>query len=203
MKKTLMIVASIIACQFAIAQDTDMQVELGVNVGTASFVNYPAVSLFDDNTASYLCMTEALHVGIVNPNGTMYGLQFGRGLVNTAVPAVKEASTLYNLTLLTRRYYPLAGRTEALFGVSLGGIMAHNTYQWGGDNKSQNRYGLRLGYELGLNYRMSSKDYIGLLGTFYPVSGWIGSHTTPAGLAPNRGNQTGGYSITLQYGLVF
>lgn len=202
MKKNILLTVCLLCVTSVWAQEC--KVELGIDVGPMHYINQPALSLFEDVQSSYLCMTENVLVGVINPKGVMYGLQFGVGEINTSAVAVAESAMMYNLSLLMRRYDMVTEHLGLSFGMNFTGTLLNNRYTYLGEKASRIRYGCSLGFEGGVRYLFSEGYYIGLCGTAQVIGSLVKQENDlPAGLTANRRKEFSGYGLMMQFGLIF
>ncbi|MBR1784108.1 MAG: hypothetical protein IJ760_01555 [Bacteroidales bacterium] len=167
MKKRIMTLACVLFAFGAMAQESP-KIEFGVSTGVTHYFNNPAMSVFEATEGEYLTAPINLHVGLLDNQGTMYGLRFG--LTQASLPNFgKERADIYDLSLIGRRYLPVAGKLESVLGMNLGVSFLNNSFDWAGNNYSRSRVGLFLNFELGLVFRFSNSTYLGLVGSVTPV----------------------------------
>ena len=155
MKKTIILTAAVMAACTLGAQEAlpnSFTAELGV--GVTRFINQPALSLTTDATPQYSALTPTLMVGMSNGRNT-FGLRYSLTSVNTAATSLRETVRLHEVSLLYRRSVQVAPRVELFGGVSAGLAIADNEVDLDGNLRSVYRYGLAVGAEMGVRYRVS------------------------------------------------
>ena len=154
MKKTIILAALVVAAAAGAQEALPYSFTAEASVGLTRFINQPALSLTADATPQYSALTPTIMVGLTNGRNT-FGLRYSLTSVNTAATGLHETVRLHEASLLYRRSMPLAPRVELFGGVSAGLAVADNEVAPGGDRRSIYRYGITLGAEMGVRYRVS------------------------------------------------
>lgn len=177
---------------------------LEVEHGTATSINYSALSAFEDSKESYSMPTVSFFAGVKSSddNNYYYGISVESMAAHTAQPCQEMC---YNtMALLShKRSLPLWGSLNVWCGAGVGAAWIRNQYVMGGDNLKINRYGLAAKFEGGLIYNINNCSYVGLTGGFYTVSYIKGDYNALADYTKNGNNLIFGQQIMLNYGVRF
>ena len=92
------------------------------------------------------------NLGLRHGDHAYYGLRYENTNVFTGNLALDERAVVHNLSLVIRHSAMLTEHLELQFGATLGLAILHNTFAYGGQNHSLNRYGFSGSLELGLRY---------------------------------------------------
>ena len=173
------------------------------NVGYINYVNYPALSFFEDNTSSYLLPMEEITFGY-RWNNFMLGVQWQYSQFSTSNIALKEVGAHGVISLLTRSYKQLGDLFEAYSGFQYCFSMLRNNYS-GYYDFSELRYGMGLEFELGVNLKFTDMSYFGIRFVTAPVmvnfSNGIITADRPGAVTSNI--MISNYSLSLTYALKF
>ena len=117
------------------------------------------LSALQDNTEGYTGLTAAFNLGLRHGDHAYYGLRYENTNVFTANLALDECAVVHNLSLVIRHSAMLNEHLELQFGATLGLAILHNTFAYGGQNHSLNRYGFSGGLDVGLRYYVGSSFF--------------------------------------------
>lgn len=197
MKRIAFIVAALAVAASMQGQEKKWSLDYEVGLGMTKFFNYSALSLQEDNTASYTAPTASFTFGLRRDDGFSFGLRYSNTAVNTSNVAMQEHATLHDFSLVVRRSAMLSQRVELYGSATLGFAILHNSLVYNGDNLSANRYGYSAGLEAGLRYYFSSEAYFfvsaGLSAVNLTNVKKLPSPQTQNGLAASH--LTGGFGI--------
>lgn len=152
MKRITIIAATLAVVLSAHGQERSWHFDYGVGMGVTHYFNYPALSALQDNTEGYTGLTSAFNLGLRHGNHAYFGLRYENTNLVTANLALDERAVVHNLSLVIRHSSMLTENLELQFGATLGLAILHNTFAYGGQNHSLNRYGFSGSLELGLRY---------------------------------------------------
>lgn len=152
MKRITIIAATLVVVLSAHGQERKWHLESEVGFNVTHYFNYPALSALQDNTEGYTGLTSAFNLGLRHGNHAYYGLRYENTNVFTGNLALDERAVVHNLSLVIRHSAMLTESLELQFGATLGLAILHNTFAYGGQNHSLNRYGFSGSLELGLRY---------------------------------------------------
>lgn len=197
MKRITFIIAALAVAASMQGQEKKWSLDYEVGLGITKFFNYSALSLQEDNTASYTAPTASFTFGLRRDDGFSFGLRYSNTAVNTSNVAMQEHATLHDFSLVVRRSAMLSQRVELYGSATLGFAILHNSLVYNGDNLSANRYGYSAGLEAGLRYYFSSEAYFfvsaGLSAVNLTNVKKLPSPQTQNGLAASH--LTGGFGI--------
>lgn len=197
MKRITFIIAALAVAASMQGQEKKWSLDYEVGLGMTKFFNYSALSLQEDNTASYTAPTASFTFGLRRNDGFSLGLRYSNTAVNTSNVAMQEHATLHDFSLVVRRSAMLSQRVELYGSATVGFAILHNSLVYNGDNLSANRYGYSAGLEAGLRYYFSSEAYFfvsaGLSAVNLTNVKKLPSPQTQNGLA--AGHFTGGFGI--------
>lgn len=197
MKRITFIIAALAVAASMQGQEKKWSLDYEVGLGMTKFFNYSALSLQEDNTASYTAPTASFTFGLRRDDGFSFGLRYSNTAVNTSNVAMQEHATLHDFSLVVRRSAMLSQRVELYGSATLGFAILHNSLVYNGDNLSANRYGYSAGLEAGLRYYFSSEAYFfvsaGLSAVNLTNVKKLPSPQTQNGLAASH--LTGGFGI--------
>lgn len=197
MKRITFIIAALAVAASMQGQEKKWSLDYEVGLGMTKFFNYSALSLQEDNTASYTAPTASFSFGLRRDDGFSFGLRYSNTAVNTSNVAMQEHATLHDFSLVVRRSAMLSQRVELYGSATLGFAILHNSLVYNGDNLSANRYGYSAGLEAGLRYYFSSEAYFfvsaGLSAVNLTNVKKLPSPQTQNGLAASH--LTGGFGI--------
>ena len=162
MKRITIIAATLAVVLSAHGQERAWHLDYGVGMGITHYFNYPALSALQDNTEGYTGLTSALNLGLRHGDHAYYGLRYENTHLATANLALDERAVVHNLSLVIRHSAMLTESLELQFGATLGLAILHNTFAYGGQNHSLNRYGFSGGLELGLRYYVGERFFFSL-----------------------------------------
>ena len=173
------------------------------NVGYINYVNYPALSFFEDNTSSYLLPMEEITFGY-RWNNFMLGVQWQYSQFSTSNIALKEVGAHGVISLLTRSYKQLGDLFEVYSGFQYCFSMLRNNYS-GYYDFSELRYGMGVEFDLGVNLKFNDMSYIGFRFSVAPAmvnfSNGIITADRPGAVTSNV--MINNYSLSLTYALKF
>lgn len=162
MKRITIIAATLAVVLSAHGQERMWHLESEVGFNVTHYFNYPALSALQDNTEGYTGLTSAFNLGLRHGNHAYYGLRYENTNVFTGNLALDERAVVHNLSLVIRHSAMLTESLELQFGATLGLAILHNTFAYGGQNHSLNRYGFSGGLELGLRYYVGERFFFSL-----------------------------------------
>ncbi len=142
-----------------------------------------------------------MHFG-VRRNKSLYGLQYRINSFQTSAIVANEQVLHTGLALMYRHYEPMWSKVDAFLGAKAGLSMMINDIRNTG-TKSQIRWGSFMEFELGLNFNISEKTYIGVSGAAMLGNNFPKDLTLPAGSTPTDKYVFGGYSLMMHYGIRF
>lgn len=155
MKKTIILMAAMtVAATLQAQEHAPYSFTAEAGIGITHFINQPVLSLSTDATPQYSALTPTVMVGLSN-GGNTFGLRYGLTSVRTPSTSMREVANLHETSILYQRTVELAPRVELFGGVSAGIAIADNELDLNGERRSVYRYGLTLGAEMGLRYRIS------------------------------------------------
>lgn len=185
------------------AQEQTFRFELGSGVSMTTYTNYPALSLFPDQTQSYTNWGEVLHMGI-RTNHSMYGVQYQMSVFNMSDIALSELVQQHSFSLMMREYGRLGRGIEPYFGLKLGLSVMQNDFRYQGVIHTRDRMGMFGELELGIQYWLSESAFFGLrAGLVHLAYNFSEDYTLPNGLQHNGRNMLGGYNFMVYYGFNF
>lgn len=152
MKRITIIAATLAVVLSAHGQERAWHLDYEVGMGITHYFNYPALSALQDNTEGYTGLTSAFNLGLRHGNHAYYGLRYENTNVFTGNLALDERAVVHNLSLVIRHSAMLTESLELQFGATLGLAILHNTFAFGGQNRSLNRYGFSGSLDVGLRY---------------------------------------------------
>lgn len=193
-----------VALGTANAQESKAQrFEFGVETGLTGHANYSSASLFMDAEKSYVSSGYGLHFGwLLGRN--MVGIHLKGEFLNTSAVAVNEQMLHWALSAMYHYYMPLGSRFEVFAGAKLGAGYWLNTYDFGANHYSENRWGTVCDLDLGVNCKLTEKSHIGICWTAASFGSVLSNPATvPTGLTANDKNNFFGYGIMMHYGLRF
>lgn len=152
MKRITIIAATLAVVLSAHGQERKWHLESEVGFNVTHYFNYPALSALQDNTEGYTGLTSAFNLGLRHGDHAYYGLRYENTNVFTGNLALDERAVVHNLSLVIRHSSMLTESLELQFGATLGLAILHNTFAYGGQNHSMNRYGFSGGLDVGLRY---------------------------------------------------
>lgn len=186
------------------AQETKKQrFEFGVETGMTTYSNYSAVSVMRDAADRYTGFGYGVHFGwLLGRN--MVGIDLGNSYFNTSAVAVNEQMLHWALSAMYRYYMPLGSRFEVFAGAKLGAGYWLNTFDFGANHYSENRWGAVCDLDLGVNCKLTEKSHIGICWTAASFGSVLSKPASvPTGLTANDKNNFFGYGIMMHYGLRF
>ncbi len=152
MKRITIIAATLAVVLSAHGQERKWHLESEVGFNVTHYFNYPALSALQDNTEGYTGLTSAFNLGLRHGDHAYYGLRYENTNVFTGNLALDERAVVHNLSLVIRHSSMLTESLELQFGATLGLAILHNTFAFGGQNRSLNRYGFSGSLDVGLRY---------------------------------------------------
>lgn len=162
MKRITIIAATLAVVLSAHGQERMWHLDYELGMGITHYFNYPALSALQDNTEGYTGLTSAFNLGLRHGNHAYYGLRYENTNVFTGNLALDERAVVHNLSLVIRHSSMLTESLELQFGATLGLAILHNTFAYGGQNHSLNRYGFSGSLELGLRYYVDEQFFFSL-----------------------------------------
>lgn len=162
MKRITIIAATLAVVLSAHGQERKWHLESEVGFNVTHYFNYPALSALQDNTEGYTGLTSAFNLGLRHGDHAYYGLRYENTNVFTGNLALDERAVVHNLSLVIRHSAMLTEHLELRFGATLGLAILHNTFAYGGQNHSLNRYGFSGSLELGLRYYVDERFFFSL-----------------------------------------
>lgn len=177
-----MIVAVLATATMLHAQERKWHLESEVGMGVTHFFNYPAISAFQDDATGYTGLTSALNLGLRHTGGAYIGLRYEYTSLFTTNFALDEQAVVHNLSLAIRHSAMLTDNLELQFGATLGLAILHNTFAYGGQDHSLNRYGFSGGLEVGMRYYVGNSFFISLNAGVGNINDLSGTVDIPAGL---------------------
>lgn len=205
MKKAIvMLMLAISIASAASAQESKAKkFELGISFDRASYLNYSALSLFQDAQNSYSAPRVSCHFGYQLKN-EMIGLKFGINSFNTSAITLNEKATVGEFCLMDRHYEKINEHWETFFGVFLGLTGYGNSFTYLGSNYNRNRWMINCGVEIGINYLFEKTGYLGIRASYNNASAQISkSVDLPTGLVANEKKNLDGFTLSIQYGFRF
>ena len=193
MKHAILIIAGILIFNIAKAQDEKFEIKGAVGVST--MINYPAISIFQDNTASYSSGSQALQFAY-RWNSTWIGLHYQTASFSTFAVDLTEATRMHLVALSLRMNQKFGGHFEVAAGIK-GGLSIAQCHNF------QTRLGGYAEFDLGVNYHFSHGFFVGVNAAFFYGSHSDNNFDVPAGYTQNYHIDYGGYSIMLNYGVRF
>ena len=182
MKRIAMIVAVLATATMLHAQESKWHLESEVGFNVTHYINYPALSALQDNTEGYTGLTSAFNLGLQHGEHAYYGLRYENTNLFTSNLALDERTVLHNLSLAIHHTTMLTEQLELQFGATLGLAILHNTFAYGGQDHSMNRYGFSGGLEVGLRYYVGNSFFISLNAGVGGINDLSGTVDIPAGL---------------------
>lgn len=204
MKKSIILMLLFFVALSGFAQEKTRHFELSANSSILTLTNYPALSLFEDNTPSYSNYSQGVNLGYVLGKNVV-GVQLQSIVFNTFATALDESVRCFSTGLYVRRYDPLSSKIELSLGLNLGLNLVQNTFRSDDAySSSEWRNGLNCQTEIGLNYRLGNGAFFGLSAGF-DLGGSLNhaNISIPAGWNGNPKSNFGGYRLSLTYGLRF
>lgn len=177
-----MIVAVLATATMLHAQERKWHLESEVGMGVSHFFNYPAISAFQDDATGYTGLTSALNLGLRHTGGAYIGLRYEYTSLFTSNLALDEQAVVHNLSLAIRHSAMLTDNLELQYSVTLGLAILHNTFAYGGQDHSLNRYGFSGGLEVGMRYYVGNSFFISLNAGVGGINDLSGTVDIPAGL---------------------
>ena len=177
-----MIVAVLATATMLHAQERKWHLESEVGMGVTHFFNYPAISAFQDDATGYTGLTSALNLGLRHTGGAYIGLRYEYTSLFTTNFALDEQAVVHNLSLAIRHSAMLTDNLELQYSVTLGLAILHNTFAYGGQDHSLNRYGFSGGLEVGMRYYVGNSFFISLNAGVGNINDLSGTVDIPAGL---------------------
>lgn len=162
MKRITIIAATLAVVLSAHGQERKWHLESEVGFNVTHYFNYPALSALQDNTEGYTGLTSAFNLGLRHGNHAYYGLRYENTNLVTANLALDERAVVHNLSLVIRHSAMLNEHLELQFGATLGLAILHNTFAYGGQNHSMNRYGFSGSLDVGLRYYVDEQFFFSL-----------------------------------------
>lgn len=207
MKHTIILIAGLLLFGSAMAQEEKTErFELSASTGITTMVNYPGVSLAQDNVPSYRTLGVALHVGYRLKPTAMLGLRYQQASFSTPAAGLDESTKMYMVGPMLRLNERIGKRFEIMAGARLGLSVCDVHYSYLGEGREgnfQTRYGMFGEMELGVNYLFSGGLYVGVNASVLYVSHSDNNFELPAGYIKNTNLLFGGYSLMLTYGVRF
>lgn len=177
--------------------------ELGLSLDRASFINYSALSLFQDAQGSYSAPGVTCHFGY-RIQSEMIGLKFGINSFNTSEVTLNEKATMGELCLMDRHYENINEHWEAFFGVAIGLTGCRNSYTYLGTNYDPTRWMINCGLEMGINCLFDKMGYFGIRAAYNNAGTLISKKADlPTGLVANEKENLEGFTLSIQYGFRF
>lgn len=162
MKRITIIAATLAVVLSAHGQERKWHLESEVGFNVTHYFNYPALSALQDNTEGYTGLTSAFNLGLRHGDHAYYGLRYENTNVFTGNLALDERAVVHNLSLVIRHSSMLTEHLELQFGATLGLAILHNTFAYGGQNHSLNRYGFSGSLDVGLRYYVDESFFFSL-----------------------------------------
>lgn len=198
-------------CMAAIgnAQEKKGGLRLEAGLGSTSFGNYPAVSVFADPEQKYsMIPSEQITFGYRTSYNIFYGLTVGSRGGHTSFIAEDEVFFDIDLMADFRLLYPIGHRMELEIGVACGLLFHGNAYEMD-QSYSYSRKGISGRFSAGINYLLSPKSYVGLrVQCPYTASLWGDDPELPAfvqslGYTATSRQLLNGYGIHFTWGICF
>ena len=205
MKKSIILLACVLAMGAASAQEKKGGLEIEIGGGTTRYGGFSPVSAFTDPTESYgLIPTEHMSVGYRENTGWFIGITLNHDAGHTAFQNLNEKFMNLNALVDVRHYAMLSDRFELMLGAAVGLLVHNNTFDFGNTDHSFTRYGFGGHFSTGLNYVIDEHTYIGIQASFPCIGSFMGkAPTLPGGLTATSHNQLVGYGLQVTYGLRF
>ena len=162
MKRIAFIVAVLATATILHAQERQWHLESEVGFNVTHYFNYPALSALQDNTEGYTGLTSAFNLGLRHGEHAYYGLRYENTNLLTSNFAFDEQAVIHNLSLVIRHSAMLTDNLELRFGATLGMAILHNTFAYGGQEQSLNRYGFSGSLDVGLRYYVGESFFFSL-----------------------------------------
>lgn len=142
---------------YAQEEKRDWLLELGM--GTTTYGSDARLSLMAGGDATYqIVPTLSLKL-----NYKKFGLELGYTFAETAAAGMKEHVDLYAVMPNGTALFPLTGKLDLELSGSIGMLIAHNRYEWGGKTYGTTRPGAVWRVGLGVLYRYDSDgSFLGL-----------------------------------------
>ncbi len=206
MKKNLfLLLACVLTFSVATAQEKERHFEVSVSSGLTTFVNYPGLSLLEDNTERYSKVGTAVTFGYRLEN-IMIGVQV-QSINNLTTAQLQYPETLQYATvsLLARHYGSLGEKLKPFAGVKLGVTRMVNSIQYNIGSYSESiSWSLMAELELGLNYNLSERSFVGInVGSSIISSRANKDYEMSAVMNRNLKTDISNYSVMLSYGIRF
>ena len=179
-----MIVAAMLACLTAAAQDKPFSFNIEAAAGLTRFYNYPALSLVADSKDTYTAPSLSLSFGIKNSN-TQFGLRYRLTNVRTSALSLREEVAVHEVSLLFQRSVMVAPKVELYAGASTGLTVLQNHLAAVGI--SANRFGYTAGVEAGMRYYVSDYSYLSLAAGLDATRIFDSHNRIPDGYDPQTG----------------
>ncbi len=205
MKKNLfLLLACVLTFSVATAQEKERHFEVSVSSGLTTFVNYPGLSLLEDNTERYSKVGAGLTF-IYRLDDITLGVQV-QSINNLTTSQLQHHETLQygTVSLLTRHYGRLGDKLEPFYGLKIGMAMMRNSLRHLETTVDETRPGWFSELEMGLNYKFSERSFMGVsVGTSIVASRFDNNYEVPATLNKNLNTDFLNYSVMLSYGIRF
>lgn len=184
MKRITIIAATLAVVLSAHGQERKWHLESEVGFNVTHYFNYPALSALQDDTEGYTGLTSAFNFGLRHGNHAYYGLRYENTNVFTGNLTLDERAVVHNLSLVIRHSAMLTESLELQFGATLGLAILHNTFAYGGQNHSLNRYGFSGSLDVGLRYYVGESFFFSFNAGVGGINGLSEVLNLPAGLQP-------------------
>ena len=201
MKKLSLVAVLVAFAGVVMAQGVEKKNEIGLGLGSNTFFNYPALSLFQDNQPEYTSTAERITYGH-RTNNHMWGAVLDVNGAYTSQVAYNESVLGIGLSVMYRHYGQLGQHLEPYAGVKLGGSMLMNTYDIA-EHGDVTRWGLIGGFELGLNYVFDNGNFLGISTSCEFMGSLSNDYELPLGTLKNERTGIFGYGLMITYGIRF
>lgn len=205
MKKIIILFLSVLIYMGAIAQEETKKKEkerysIETLFGMSKMVNYPTISMFNKNIASYT--SSVVDLVIVRECTEDFSLELALQQSRVNIPhdgefIVFEDFYYNSASFGVRLTHPLTDRLTAYQSLRFGVLFGRNNWETTLDplESFEKRYGMNIGVFTGLKYSLRRGHYVNI-GVGLPNLGILGSD--------HEGKATGvldGFSIMIGYGL--
>ena len=204
MKKTGILLALILSASIVQAQsEKEKGFVLEANVGVVNYINYPAVSLFIDETEYYRASAEIIVFGY-RFSDFMIGTQWQFSNMCTSKIDLNEAMAQNGFSILTRGYKSLNDVFEIYGGFKFSYSLMNNRFEYNNETYDFSRSGIGCEFELGANFNVTEKSYLGFRIGINPFSSNFEKKIDfPFEESANSKAIVNNYNISITYGIKF
>jgi len=204
MKKAGILLTLILSASMLQAQsEKEKGFVLEANVGVVNYINYPAVSLFLDETEYYRASTEIIVFGY-RFSDFMIGAQWQFSNMYTSKIDLNEAMIQNGFSILTRGYKSLNDVFEIYGGFKFSYSLMNNCFKYNDEVYNFSRSGIGCEFELGANFNISAMSYLGFrIGVNPFSSNFEKKIELPLVESANSKTIVNNYNISITYGMKF